>query len=780
MADDPPAAWLLDLTESPDGQGLLLWTKDGDAAGRVRAGFVPFRLPVRVAAPRAERAVLEAELRSLPEVADVVRSVERPSVLDDRPRELLVVTPRSLRDRLRLARTIDRRGDFHRYTLYDVDVAPVQAYGLAHGLYPFAPLRRAGDGGWEATAPAERIDLAIPPLRVARLALAAEGRRRRAPPFGPIASIRLGEESIEGGSERDRLEALPGAMARADPDILWTDGGDRIDLPWLSERARAHGLGEAEFVLGRAPHPLSPSRPARTVESYGRLLHRPATYDLPGRCHIDRESAFLSDDVGLAGLIEASRLSRLRLVWVARQSPGSWFSALEVAEALRSGRRIPWKKTLPERFRPADHLVVADRGGTILRPPVGVFGGLDEFDFVSLFPQIMVRHNLSIETLDCRCCPRSPEVAPGLGYRSCTRRVGLLPRTIRPLLERRAALKAAMRAAPAGSAEHRALAGRVRMLKWILVTAFGYQGYRNARFGRIENHEAINAYARALFEALIPEAEAAGYRVVHGIVDSLWLRPGAAPVDPEGFARSVGERHGLPLSYEGRYRWIVFLPSVGDRLGVPNRYYGCYESGEVKLRGIGSRRHDTPGLVRRMEAEVLQLFRAARDPEALRALLPKALARADRFAERVAAGDWPAEELVIARRVRTLAREARVATEGVGAQWQAEALGEPRAPGETIRYLIRDRASRSWRERVRLADAIAAAERYDAAAYRELLARELALLLGPLGVRVEDLRRRWGIPPPRPRSPYRSGERPGERPLVAATDVLPFGPLDRA
>ncbi|MGI0152039.1 MAG: DNA polymerase domain-containing protein, partial [Thermoplasmata archaeon] len=320
---------------------------------------------------------------------------------------------------------------------------------------------------------------------------------------------------------------------------------------------------------------------------------------------------------------------------------------MEIAEAIRSGYRVPWKKNRPERFRPADHLVLADRGGTILRPPVGVFDHLDEFDFASLFPQIMVRHNLSAETLDCRCCPHSPQVAPEIGYRSCTRRVGLLPRTLLPLLARRTALKAAMRREGLPAAERRRLKGRVKMLKWILVTAFGYQGYRNARFGRIEVHEAINAYARALFGDLVRDAETAGYRVLHGIVDSMWLAPGTSSVAPEEFARAIGERYGLPLGYEGRYRWIVFLPTVADGFGVANRYYGCYETGELKLRGIGARRHDTTPLARRLEGEVLELLTHARDAGEFRRLLPRALARADRFAERVAAGAWPVEELVI-------------------------------------------------------------------------------------------------------------------------------------
>jgi DNA polymerase I len=32
------------------------------------------------------------------------------------------------------------------------------------------------------------------------------------------------------------------------------------------------------------------------------------------------------------------------------------------------------------------------------------------------------------------------------------------------------------------------------VITWILVSCFGYQGFSNAKFGRIECHGAINAY----------------------------------------------------------------------------------------------------------------------------------------------------------------------------------------------------------------------------------------------------------------------------------------------
>ncbi len=763
-----PDAWLLDITESRDGRSVVLWTK-ARGSGRVRRTAVDYRPPFYVVGARPELDDLVRFLGDRPSVDRLRPVVLRPSIFDRRPRRVLEVVPTRHTDRRALANAIDARGGFVRFQLFDVDLGAPQLYHLAHDLYPFAPIvGTAAD--LAATEPAETIDYEFPPLRVARLAVSLAGSRRGRlpPPDGRVAAIRLGAATLE-GPEEDLLRALVAELARTDPDVLLTEGGDAVDLPWLYRRAAAVGLGPAEFVLGREPAPFGPARSARSFATYGQVVHRAATYPLVGRFHLDRENSFLFDDADLSGLVDAARLSRLSLSTVARQSPGTCFTAMEMAEALRRGAHVPWKKNRPEAFRRADRLVAADRGGVIFVPPVGLFGPVDEFDFASLFPHLMVRKNLSAETLECRCCPESPLRAPGLGYRSCTREVGLIPRTLEPLLRRRLAYKAAAKDRTLAPEVRARLVGRVKMLKWILVTAFGYQGYRNARFGRIECHEAINAYARALLADLVPAAEAAGYRVLHGIVDSLWLAPAdpARLPDAEAFARNTSAATDLPLGYEGRYRWIVFLPAVAHGLGVPNRYYGCYVDGTFKLRGIGARRHDTPVLVRRFEAELLDAVRPARSPEEFRARLPRAVRRADRFAEQVAAGAWPVEELVIAHRLGQAGDAFVTFTDSVAAVRQLAAAGAPRAAGETVRFVVLDRGSRSYRDRVRPLELVDGSERYDADAYLDLLAREAETLFGPFGIRRDDLRERWGGTASPARGRYRSPETATQEILAA-------------
>ncbi len=761
----PSEGWLLDITDSRPGTGVVLWLKDG-ATGRVSTRRIPWRPPFLVDGPRELLRRVERSLADDPAVERVERTEARPSLFDRRPRNLLSVVPRTNRARRRLAGAIDALGGYRALTLYDVDLGAPQLYHLAHDLYPFAPVRWDG-AGVEATEPAETIDYAPVPLRTVRLSVGFAGVRPGAvvPAAAPIARVTLGEGVVEVGSEEGTLRALVEEVARQDPDVIVTAGGDALDLPRLFERAGAHGLGEEEFVLGREPGSFRPTRPASSYESYGRIYHRDAAFPLPGRFHIDGEDSFLFGDASIDGLVDAARLARLSLQTVARQSPGTCFTAMEMAHALADGVHIPWKKNRPEEFKSLATLVEADRGGVIFQPPVGVLDGVEEFDFVSLFPHLMVRHNLSTETLDCRCCPRSPEVAPGLGYRSCTRRVGLIPTTLAPLIARRLAYKRRMRDPSTSGAERERLKRRVKMLKWILVTSFGYQGYRNARFGRIECHEAINAYARELLARFVERAGEEGYRLVHGIVDSLWLEPvdRAHPPDPEVFALRMGEELDLPLGHEGRYRWIVFLPAVTHGFGVPNRYYGMYEGGEFKLRGVRSRRQDSPGLLLEAEKRVLDVFARAPDADGVRAAVPEALASLDELVAGVRGGAWPSEDLLLTHRLSQDAPAYVVFTESLAALRQLEALGAPRSAGESVRYVVRDRASRSFRDRVTVAERLAEDGRYDAEAYVDLLARGTDTLLAPLGHPYEVLRGRWGVarasPRARPRSPESVAQR---------------------
>ena len=89
--------------------------------------------------------------------------------------------------------------------------------------------------------------------------------------------------------------------------------------------------------------------------------------------------------------------------------------------------------------------MLIDKGGLTYRPVPGFYEEVAELDFASMYPTLMAKFNLSPETVNCVCCPQAPRV-PEAGYRICTRRKGLIPKTVEPLLIKRQQYKAKSRA----------------------------------------------------------------------------------------------------------------------------------------------------------------------------------------------------------------------------------------------------------------------------------------------------------------------------------------------
>jgi len=90
-------------------------------------------------------------------------------------------------------------------------------------------------------------------------------------------------------------------------------------------------------------------------------------------------------------------------------------------------------------------------------------------------------------------------------------------------------------------------------------------GFSNAKFGRIECHEAINAFAREILLTAKQRLEAGGWRVVHGIVDSIWVTPDPDVNDEDRedlqtLATEITERVEIRLEHEAHYDWVAFVP----------------------------------------------------------------------------------------------------------------------------------------------------------------------------------------------------------------------------
>ena len=277
---------------------------------------------------------------------------------------------------------------------------------------------------------------------------------------------------------------------------------------------------------------------------YGKVMHKDGMFELAGRWHVDAQNSFAISASELDGLFELVRITQLPPQRQARASIGTGLSSLQLSWAYRNNYLIPSKKREPEEFKSAYTLLMADRGGLSYMPPLGYHEDIAELDFVSMYPTIMVRYNVSPETVNCKCCKN--EKVPELGYTICEKRKGIVASTLEMVIAKRAYYKK-MKKEYKGKNDvlFQSYDRKQSALKWMLVSCFGYLGYKNARFGKIEAHEAVNAFSREFILTAKEIAESRGFELIHAIIDCVWLhKEGATEKDYEELAKGFKEsRH---------------------------------------------------------------------------------------------------------------------------------------------------------------------------------------------------------------------------------------------
>jgi len=681
-----------------------------------------------------------------------------------------------------LANHIESRGDFHRYTLYSVDAHLAQRFFVEHNIAPFQYVEWTGNqfivheesDEWPALTQitmafdydsADGFDTIDSHLKSVTLSLNSGINESRV-----IDSSKV----YHNASTAVFLSELQREINRFDPDIIMTNGGDFLHFSMLQKLSQE---SNQPFTLSRKNIALQPRTMSRIVHSYGQVIRKDSYFPIHGRLHIDIRASFIVREGGLHGLFELARHSRQSPQDISRLSPGSVISAIQMRIAMEDGVLVPWKKNRPEDTKTAWELMMADRGGLYLDSKPGLYTDVIELDFASLFPSIIATRNISPETLNCACCQPTNEIVtsanylplevnsansefrrrrleervgtglfpvpssyalqvPGLSSHTCGRVHGFLGRVVAPIIERRRQLKQQM--------VHKgdAIDKQQNALKWLLVTCFGYTGYKNARFGRIEAHEAICAWAREILLQTIAIAEEEGWTVLHAIVDCVWIhREDVSRQEKQVLARRFADRVtqeiGIPLEYEDLYSFIGFLPSRMHGAGSLTKYW-AYGAKGLKVRGIESRQHSTCEWVRNLQNSALQIMVDCVDNEidvtgkhvqsTICTLLHEELSRLDEY--RI-----PPKELVITRRVTKTIEQFTVSTTTHSALLRANALGHDILPGRKARFVVVKCDSKDPADRVVLLEEIDNLPnlRVDIAYYRELAIRATWAILAPYG-----------------------------------------------
>ncbi|WP_457611948.1 DNA polymerase domain-containing protein [Methanocaldococcus sp.] len=327
-----------------------------------------------------------------------------------------------------------------------------------------------------------------------------------------------------------------------DYDIIFTYNGDYFDFPFLKERAKFYGI---KLKLGRDGEEL---KIKKGVESKAYI---------PGRVHVDlypiskrllRLTKYTLEDVvyNLFG-IEKLKIKDFEMYWEEKDETlveyslqdakytyliGKYFLPLEIMFSriinqvlfeitrMSSSQMVEYllmKKAYllnyivpnkPDEKEYKKRLAESYEGGYVKEPIRGIHENIVYLDFKSLYPTIIISYNISPDTLDCDCCKDESEKI--LNHWFCKKKIGLVPLTVKELVERRAKIKKKLK-----TEKNKLLDYEQQSLKILANSVYGYLAYPRARFYNKVCAEIITYLGRKYIIETIEEAEKFGFLVLY-------------------------------------------------------------------------------------------------------------------------------------------------------------------------------------------------------------------------------------------------------------------------
>ncbi|MFW9827061.1 MAG: DNA polymerase domain-containing protein [Candidatus Thorarchaeota archaeon] len=721
--------WLLDVSTCSN--GVILWVKKekDQKVIKIFNEFNPefFAVPKKHTGKDFKR--LKQILNSHHDIKDV-RVCEKYVKLEDYEKTKIlgvsVIKPSVFK------KTVKEVNEIGFFTLYNTDLPLSQMYFYVNDLFPMSrcsfrvklekkgrvskPLVRLVS--LELKDDNEELFYELPPLKAVWLDIKVKQYGMRSYHNDPLlyAEVSIVEKDekanipradgkkkrkilIDKADEAETIKALSKVIEKLDPDIILTCGGDEFIFPYLVARASVNRVSK-DLYFSRTRTPLKDcifnlSGNSDHYMSYGIIMRRSKTQVyFTGRFHLDTTTygSLHFSEGNIPGVIEVARISRVPLQRLCRVTIGGALQSIQYYNAYKLDHLIPPFKKSPEGFRNGMDLIINDRGGHIFEPLIGVFDQVVELDFSSMYPSLMANFNISSETINCKCCKDDGTgiKVPGTNFHICTKRQGIISKSISLPLRKRLECK-----------EYNKTHNDLRYkftdiaLKWVLVVSFGYLGFKNARFGKIEAHQTVCAFAREFLLRSAEIAKSHGCKVVHGIVDSMWLQDTKGR-PPEQFdiitmeiADEISRSTGIPMSWDGRFNTIVFLPSRAEP-DVPalSHYWGIKSNGEIKVRGIEVRRRDMPKIVKEAQYEFIDIFQGARSVEEFIDRIPKAKNKLNEYVERTYSGKLSKDDLTIRQKISRKPSQYKVNSYQAVAAKQLERSGVIASAGKNVRYII--------------------------------------------------------------------------------------------
>ncbi|MEM3237143.1 MAG: DNA-directed DNA polymerase [Candidatus Micrarchaeaceae archaeon] len=531
-------------------------------------------------------------------------------------------------------------------------------------------------------------------------------------------------------SERAMLAGFSNIIKNIDPDIIVGYNSSNFDLPYILERSRRnglrfeigrfdgeeikkehHGLIEAVKIPGRINfdvynvarfvsvvgaseqlikvnnltlsevyHAITGKR-KKSVERKDiwkiwqdpKEIEELAEYSLGDSLSLDELYRFF-----LPLMVEVAKVAGTTLSEASISTTGQLVEHLLMRYAHMNSQIIPNK---PSEGEIASRQETQIEGAYVKMPDAGIYENIAVLDFRSLYPSIIIAHNIDPSTICDRECSNYYE-SP-IGVRFSKDRKGIIPTILEMLINERSEIKKEYKKNP----DNKTLAARSQALKIIANSFYGYLGYARSRWYSKECAASTTAFGREFIKSTISKAEEAGFKVIYTDTDSLIMLLGnKSKDDAMSFLKSVNESlpRSMELELEDFYTRGVFVSKSVGTGGAKKKYALISESGRIKIRGFELVRRDWAKIARDTQKAVLEAILKDGSKEKAAALVKEAIAE-------IRKGTVPLSEFVIHTQLRKGINSYDINAPEVAAAKKAIAKGIKRRDeleGVSIGYVI--------------------------------------------------------------------------------------------
>jgi DNA polymerase I len=604
----------------------------------------------------------------------------------------------------------------------DLGVTPCQWYEVEveeaetpHGIQVDEVYRAKGD-----PVPVQKP--ALPELKISAFTMLAVSRvgspNKERDPVHAIAWAANVEDAkgvqLAKGAEAKIIDGFSQAISRVDPDIVFSFGGHQSYWPYLAKRAEKNKMGlkvgrdegpprqslYGHFsITGRANVDLADfaedlydvkektmwnvvkylgikTPEAESIDEYEFYRYwsdESLRKRLEGRIMADAAATLELGKDAVEYVTQLSSLSGLPADQVLAAAAGFRVDSHMMMEAHRLGELIPNRREMP---------VIPYRGAIVLKPEIGIHDNVAVVDFSSMYPSLMVKYNISPDSLIEDGKGENLFVVPEVGWRFRQEPLGLYAIVLRQLLDERKRIKQEVAKTRKGSSEYRLLKARERAVKIITNATYGYAGWAGSRWYSKQVAESAAALGRDTIMKSIAIAKRLGLKVLYGDTDSLFVTNDKGLVDR--FVKTVWDELGLEISLRQVYRRILFTEAM-------KKYAGLEEDGELDVVGMEAIRGDWSSLAKDVQNHVLRTVLEDKDPA-------RALAYVRGLARDLKSAKMPLSSFVIWKTLTKRPTDYDVHAPHVEAAKKLVAEGWPMGSGDRVGFVIVKRAGKLYQK----------------------------------------------------------------------------------